>query len=404
MIPAEQFMMGITVSNQELEAEWSRQSHSEIMEAAHILFTVPAGAKDADIKFKAEEVLKRAKAGENFAALAAKYSDDKQSAARGGALPAFPQGGWMNKEFEAAAFSLKPGAISELVRTQSGYHIIKVLNRITPTKDSKRAELTLILQSRGAKAMAKQKAEEAVQILEKQNDLNQVAAKLGVKTVIKETPLFMKTDAPSDFGMSELMRNEVFELKNINSIGKAMMGLDGGYAIPKLIEVQSSQPGDFASARGKIEKEYPESKVQDLLSAEAKKLSGEATKLGSLEKAARGMGLSVKKSQEFTITGTPDPEIGANTPFNKAAFDLELGGVSAPQPTYSNMAVLQVKSRTPFDEAAYQKEKGELRNRMLQSLREPYYQDYLKKVADELESSGKIHANPKAAELALREY
>jgi peptidyl-prolyl cis-trans isomerase D len=403
MIPAGQFISGIAVSDKEIDAEWSKQSHSEIMEAAHILFTVSAGAKDADIKSKAEEILKRAKAGENFAALAAKYSDDKQSASKGGALPAFPRGGWMGKEFEEAAFASKPGAISGPVRTQYGYHIIKVLNRITPTKDSKRAELTLILQSRGAKAMAKQKAEEAMPLLEKQKDLNQVAAKLGVKTVIKETPLFMKTDPPSDFDLSEPMQNEVFELKDINSIGKAVMSLDGGYAIPKLIEVQLPQPSNFATSQSKIEKEYLESKAQDLLLANAKKLSEAATKLSSLEKAAREMGLSVKKSQEFNMTGTPDPEIGTNTPFNKAAFELEPGGVSAPQPTYNNMAVFQVKSRTPFDEAAYQKEKGELRNKLLQSLREPYFQNYIQKVTEELEKSGKIQINAKAVELALRE-
>jgi peptidyl-prolyl cis-trans isomerase D len=403
MIPAGQFLSGIAVSDQEIDAEWRKQSHSEIMEAAQILFTVSAGAKDAEIRSKAEEILKRAKAGENFAALAAKYSDDKQSAGRGGVLPAFPRGGWMGEEFEKAAFSTKPGEISELVRTQQGFHIIKVLNRITPTKDSKRAELTLILQSRAAKAMAKQKAEEAVQLLEKQKDLNQVAAKLGVKTAIKETPLFMRTDPPSDFGISEPMRNEAFDLKQINSIGKVVMSLDG-YAVPKLVEVQLPQASNFAASRSKVEREYPEAKVKDFLLAAATKLSEEAAKLGSLEKAAKEMGLSVKKSQEFNIEGTPDPEIGTNTPFNKAAFELEPGGVSAPQSAYDNMAVFQVKSRTPFDEAAYQKEKGELRSRLLQSLREPYFQKYIEKVTMDMEKAGKIQINPKAAELALREF
>jgi peptidyl-prolyl cis-trans isomerase D len=403
MIPAGQFLSGIAVSNQEIDAEWGKQPHSEIMEAAHILFTVSAGAKDAEIKSKAEAILKRAKAGESFAALAMKYSDDKQSASRGGALPRFPRGAGRSKEFEEAAFSLKTDEISDLVRMQDGYHIIKVLNRITPTKDSNRAELTLILQSRGARTMAKQKAEEAVQLLGKQKDFNQVAAKLGVQPVIKEPPPFMRTDPPFDLGISEPMQNEVFELKEINSIGKAVASLDG-YAVPKLIEVQLARPSDFATSRSNVEKDYPEAKVRDLLLADATKLSEQATKLGSLEKAAKEMGLSVKKSQEFNREGTPDPEIGTNTPFNKAALELEPGGVSAPQPAYNNMVVFQVKSRTPFDEAVYQKEKGEMRNRLLPSLREPYFQKYIEKVSTDMEKAGKIQINPKAAELALREY
>ena len=79
------------------------------------------------------------------------------------------------------------------------------------------------------------------------------------------------------------------------------------------------------------------------------------------------MGLSVKTSQPFNISGTPDAEIGANTPFNRVAFDLQPGGVSAPVPLSENAAVLQVKSRSPFDEAAFQKGKAELKAKLLQS-------------------------------------
>jgi peptidyl-prolyl cis-trans isomerase D len=407
VIPGGQFINGIPVSDKEIDVEWSMRPHNEIIQCAHILFKVSAEAQEDEIKANAEKILKLAKADQDFGALAKKYSEDKQSAGMGGFLAPFSRGGAMGKEFEDAAFSLEPGKISGLVRTEEGYHIIKVLKREKPSLDSKRAELTKIIQSHKAMDRAKQEAEKAVPLLEKQKDLNQVVSDLGVKgvnAVIKTTPPIMKTDRESDFGISQAMRDEMFELKESNPIGKVVKSLEG-YAIPKLIEVQSPKLGDFAASRSKVEQDYAETKTKELLLADAQKLSTEATRLGSLEKAAKEMRLSVKKSQPFTQSGTPDPEIGENTPFNRLAFELKPGDVSSPQMIYEkNMAVFQVKSRTPFDESAYQKEKGALRNKQLQSMREPYFQEFMQKKAVEMEKEGKIYINPKAAELVSRNY
>jgi hypothetical protein len=79
---------------------------------------------NADAKAKAEEVLAKVKAGEDFATLAKQYSQDT-TASNGGDLGFFSKGK-MVPEFETAAFALKAGEVSELVKTVYGYHIIKV--------------------------------------------------------------------------------------------------------------------------------------------------------------------------------------------------------------------------------------------------------------------------------------
>jgi peptidyl-prolyl cis-trans isomerase C len=83
-------------------------------------------------KKQIDDILKRARTGEDFAALAKQYSDDPGSKDSGGELPPFSHG-QMVPEFDAAAFSLTNNQISDVVTTQYGYHIIKLLDK-TPAR------------------------------------------------------------------------------------------------------------------------------------------------------------------------------------------------------------------------------------------------------------------------------
>jgi peptidyl-prolyl cis-trans isomerase C len=110
----------------------------EQVRASHILIrpadpnTDPNQAK-AQAKAKAEEVLKKAKEGADFAALAKENSQDPGSKEQGGDLGLFPRG-QMVPPFENAAFGLKIGQISDLVETPFGYHIIKVTEHQDPNQ------------------------------------------------------------------------------------------------------------------------------------------------------------------------------------------------------------------------------------------------------------------------------
>jgi peptidyl-prolyl cis-trans isomerase C len=100
----------------------------EQVKARHILIQVPKEASDEEkkkLKEKADEVLKKVKAGEDFTKLAAEYSDDPGTKSKGGDLGFFSKGS-MVPAFEQAAFSLKPGEVSELVETEFGFHVIKI--------------------------------------------------------------------------------------------------------------------------------------------------------------------------------------------------------------------------------------------------------------------------------------
>lgn len=135
----ENFDKNLKISDEEMKKYYEEHKvdyYKDEVKASHILIsTVDDNGKELsetkkkEAKKKAEEVLKKAKSGEEFSELAKEYSDDSGSAANGGDLGYFTKG-QMVQPFEEAAFSLKSGEISGLVESEYGYHIIKVYDKI----------------------------------------------------------------------------------------------------------------------------------------------------------------------------------------------------------------------------------------------------------------------------------
>lgn len=116
----EDFLEGITVS-QERAREYYEENRDDLVEinASHILLGSEAEALDVE---------QRLDAGEDFAQLATSESLDSVSAVNGGNLGYFGKG-QMIPEFEEVAFQLEEGEISDVVRTEVGYHIIKLQDK-----------------------------------------------------------------------------------------------------------------------------------------------------------------------------------------------------------------------------------------------------------------------------------
>jgi len=120
------------VSDEEIQKNYAEDKLATVQ---HILL-LTQGKNDAEkvkIYEKMKTVLAQAKKGQDFAALAKKYSEDPGSKDKGGIYENFPRG-QMVKPFEDAAFSVPVGSISDIIETQYGYHILKVIDRKKETR------------------------------------------------------------------------------------------------------------------------------------------------------------------------------------------------------------------------------------------------------------------------------
>ncbi len=154
VLSADSLLTQVTVADDEIKQYYDEHQADfgtqEQRQAAHILITVAKQASEADklaAKAKAEQVLQQIKQSPaKFAALAKQYSQDPGSAANGGDLGMFGRGA-MVKPFEDSVFSLKVGEVSNLVLSDFGYHIIKLV-AVKPAKIQPLSEVRSLIAQR----------------------------------------------------------------------------------------------------------------------------------------------------------------------------------------------------------------------------------------------------------------
>lgn len=122
------------VSESELKALYEKEAPGARLTVSHILLNFPAkatGAQRDSVRALAESLRKRAAAGESFASLARRYSEDQATASKGGKLGTFGRGD-MLPALDSAAFSLEPGQVSGVLESPYGLHILRVDDKTVP--------------------------------------------------------------------------------------------------------------------------------------------------------------------------------------------------------------------------------------------------------------------------------
>jgi len=304
----------VDISQEEIKAYYEENIDDffvqQQVKARHILSKVPPDAdstKVEEARKRAEEILARAKKGEDFASLAEKYSEGP-TAKKGGDLGYFPRGR-MAKQFEDAAFSLKPGELSTVVRTQFGFHIIKVEDvkqERTQSLDEVRKSIESTLRDQESRGLAERSAEEAFYTLYKEGQMAKVAAAYHVS--VKETGFFSRGEKIKDIPPSDEVTSIAFSLKEGEVSPPVEVSKD--FYILRLTGKQQSRLPELAEAKEKVEKELKEKKAEDRAQSVAQELLAEVKGGKLMKEVATAKGLKVEETGLFKKRTNYIPKIG----------------------------------------------------------------------------------------------
>lgn len=363
--------------------------------AQHILFKTQGKTPEQveEIRKKATDVLARAKKGEDFSRLAMQFSEDT-SASQGGNLGTFGRGA-MVPEFEQAAFNLGVGAISDLVTTQFGFHIVKVNakqeEKVRTFDEVKEAIRPVVLFAK-ARVKANEIAEQIAVDLVTNKDLDAVAPKHGA--TVRETALLEQSAMIPEFGNSTEYQAKIFSMKK-DEIGTAME-VQNGFVVPQLVEIQEKHPASFEEARATVTRDARAEKAREMATTNANKAREQVESgKGTLEQLAASVGGEIKTSDKITRGGSI-PDFGSIAERDTEIFSLPIGKPAPPTTFSGKTLVFAVQSRDEINTEEMKKALPALRQEMLPSKKNLYFTSYIQQIQKKMEADGSIRVDESA--------
>ena len=398
LVDANQIRQSLQISDDQLKIQYQQNIQQyqvpNRVQVEHILL-MTVGKTDAEvdeIKKKAEDVLKQAKKGGKFEDLAKKYSEDPGTKDKGGDLGWLVQGQTV-AEFEKAAFGLPKGQISDLVRTQYGFHIIRVMDKETAhtkpfeeVKDSLRAPLLLSQADKQASDTADQMSAAIRQ--SNKTSLDDLAKQYHL--IVGETRPVGATDPLLELGNSPDVKDAIFRLR----AGELSLPIrtDRGYAVLSLKSTQSAHQGTLDEVRDKVVTQLKREKSSELARSKAEELAKRAKAGEKFDAAAKALGLEPKASDTLARDGSiagaaSGKQLGP-------AFSLNAGGVGAPLNLGQNWLVYRVAEKEEPNPVDFEKQKRELTQGVLQSKRNLAFEAFRTALEDRLKQEGKLKLMP----------
>lgn len=304
------------------EQNTARFTTAEQVEASHILIRVDADADEqttAKAKEEADAVYDKAAKGEDFAQLAKTYSQGP-TGPNGGYLGRFEKSS-MVKPFGDAAFAMKAGEVSKPVKTQFGWHVIKVTDKTPETVKSfedAKVEIQDDLAAQELQNLAYYKAGEAFDSVIDGDDFEQVA--LIAKKKVIETPVFTELgdglsdlDNPAQFASAafELINDEISEVKQIGD----------KYYLIKIVEKIEPVLLPFEDVQAQIVETLTAKLQKDAAQKAAKAMIEKADAKSSIQDIAKANNLEVASSTLFTRNQAV-PGIPGSRDISAKAFSL----------------------------------------------------------------------------------
>ena len=330
--------------------------------AAHVVVSIPqTGGSEAEDKArdKIADVIRRAKAGEDFAKLATEVSEDPGTKSKGGDL------GWITKgqmvpAFEVAAFALGRGQISpEPVRTGYGFHAIKVIDTRPATKKPLKevaAQIRDRLAAEGADRAAREKADEVKVSLQAAKDFMAEAKRLNLTPV--ETTM-SKLERPAMLGGPDPVEEAAFSL----AIGGVSTPIKtpAGWIVLKSIESMPAGVPPLADIRDKVTTAVKRQKAEAAALERGTKLAADAA-ARDFATAAKAAGAQTGETARFSRT-KPAERLPGDAQL--AALQAAVGALAGPVKSAQGYYVLKVLERFSPNMAELATERDKLSREVL---------------------------------------
>jgi peptidyl-prolyl cis-trans isomerase D len=388
LLNARELGAAAAISDAEVEAAYQRDQVNRYIvqdqrRASHILFRVAPDApaeESASVEEKARGVLEQARSEGDFAELAREHSDDT-SASNGGDLNFFGRG-QMVPEFEEAAFSLAAGEVSDLVRTNFGFHIIKVTEvrqaRTIPleeVRDTIREELSV---SRGREEAARRAGTLAQ--ASAGGTLEAVAQSQGV--LLNDTGDLHPGEALPAVQGSHAVVSTMMTM-NPGEVSDPI-AVPAGLVVVQVTGVVNDTPRPLDEVRDRVRQDL----LNELARQRIEEKADEARASGAgLESVARSLDLELKTAENLSRGGqlegvSRDPEI------TRQIGRLEPGTIGTPIATTSDLVVLSVRERLEHRER-FDSQQGAVRDALLSQQRDRLLRAFLQ----QLRISGRVLIN-----------
>jgi len=363
-----------------------RQGKTEFVKCSHILLNLVSGPDSVKVIQKARALLAQAHSGADFAKLARENSQDYGTAVRGGDL------GWASKDryvkpFADAAFRTQVGSIVGPVRTQFGWHIIKVTGR--DRREIKIVDLALKVRASGETIETVYQYAQDFAYLAKDEGFEKAAE--NSKYRVLETPEFQKTGSIPGIGQNDVVTSFAFGNK-LGTISEPVYTKDGIIVIMvsnvreegiRSLEEVKSTVKSMAIKQKKMEK------VREQVDAFYKTLTSSSDIISA---AQSNVNLIAQNTGVFKPTDGP-PGIGRDLKFIGSALSLNPGELSKPFEGNRGYYIIQLLSKSPFDSVKYSSERELLSGQILQEKRNRAISDWhnaLREKADIVDNRDKF--------------
>ncbi|MCD6296682.1 MAG: SurA N-terminal domain-containing protein [Deltaproteobacteria bacterium] len=348
------------------------------VKASHILFKLKEGAteaKEKEVRDIAKGVLLEARQGKDFAGLARKYSEGPTKS-NGGDLGYF-EAGKMDKTFEDAAFKLKKGEISDLVRTRFGYHIIKVEDikeaRTKPLEEV-RDQIVEDLITNASIELANEKGLSLIDQMPYDADLSKYAAEHDLK--VQYTGYFSRNEPIDGIGGTDTLRQSLFALEGKET--SDLMELEGKFYLFQVVDRKASYVPELNEVAIKVK----EALIKDLAAKKAKAAADNFLADLNEGKSWNELAKQEKKKAEetdFFSRRDPVPKLGNVQGLAEAVFALNQDK-KYPDTIFENdlgAYVIRWEASKGIDETEYLQEKEKYRMSLMQVKHNTAFENWL---------------------------